>query len=75
MKDNPIPTIHQAVQQIKAREQQELKEALQKYGRPTKNGYEFRFEDESPAIAAYSNDDPCSSEGLSVSLKNDSLKL
>ncbi len=75
MENNPEPTIHEAVQLIKSREQEELKEALRKYGKSSESGYEYRFEDESPVIAAYSKDEPFDIVVLSVTLKNDVLSL
>ena len=75
MEKNPEPTIYQAVQLIKNREQKELKNVLEKYGKATKKGYEFRFENDSPVVAAYSKDEPCDIVVLGVTLEDDSLLL
>ena len=75
METNKEPTIHQAVQLIKSREQKELREAIEKYGKPTQEGLEFRFEDDSPVIAAYSKDEPCDIVVLGVTLENGRLLL
>lgn len=75
MEKNPEPTIHQTVQLIKSREKKELKDVLEKYGKATKKGYEFRFEDESPVIAAYSKDEPCDIVVLGVTLEDNNLLL
>jgi hypothetical protein len=75
MGENPDPTIYEAIQQIKLREQEELKDAVRKYGKSTSTGYEYRFEDDSPVVAAYSKDEPCDIVILSVMLKDDVLSL
>lgn len=63
------PTIHDAVENIKRREQVELAEAVRKFGKKTPKGYEFRFKENSPIIAAYSNDEPCDIIVLAVMLE------
>lgn len=75
MGENPEPTIYEAIQQIKLREQKELKDVLEKYGKATKKGYEYRFEDDSPVVAAYSKDEPCDIVVLGVTLEDDNLSL
>ena len=75
MGQDPEPTVYQAVQMIKSREQKELKDVLEKYGKATKKGYEFPFENESPMIAAYSKDEPCDIVVLRVTLEDNKLLL
>ncbi len=53
-----LSAIHNSVQNIKNREQQELTDAVRKFGKKTRLGYRFDFNDQGPVIAAYSNDEP-----------------
>ena len=73
--NDPTPTVYEAVRQIKAREQQELAEVLKQYGTPTSTGCEYRFEDESPIVASYINDEPCDLVVLAVWLDGNALSI
>lgn len=73
--NNPLPTVWDSVQQIKAREQSELAEVLRQHGKPTKTGYEYRFQEDSPVIASYSHDEPCDIVILAAALVGENLSL
>ena len=64
-------SIYDSVKAIKRREQNELAEALRKYGNKTDDGFEYRFENECPIIAAYDYDEPCDVVILSVRVDKD----
>lgn len=64
-------SIHELVQEIKHREQQELIEALRKYGNEVNGYYEWHFEDECPIVAAYDYDDPADVVILSARVDKD----
>ena len=69
-------SIYDSVKAIKRREQQELADALRKYGSKVDNGYEFHFEDECPIIGAYDYEEPCDVVILSARIDKDGyLKL
>lgn len=69
-------TIYDSVKDIKRREQQELADALRKYGSKVDDAYEFHFEDECPIIGAYDYEEPCDVVILSASVDKDGyLKL
>ena len=72
---DPTPTVYEAVKQIKAREQQELIDVLRQYGTPTSTGCEYRFEDESPIVASYINDEPCDLVVLAVWFDGNTLSI
>lgn len=50
--------IYKTVQELKKREQQELVNVVRKYGKKTKLGHRFDFNEQTPIIAAYSHDEP-----------------
>lgn len=52
-------TIHGQLQELKCREQDELKSALREYGENVDGGYEVHFEGEQPVVAGYLFDEPC----------------
>ena len=52
-------SIYESVQEVKKREQEELRQALRLYGEKVEDGYEWHFEGECPIIAAYCWDEPC----------------
>lgn len=52
-------TIYDSVQEVKRREQQELKEKLYRYGIREAEAWEWHFEGECPCVAAYDYDEPC----------------
>ena len=52
-------SIYESVQEIKHREQDELKTALRLHGDKVDDGYEWHFEGECPIVAAYDYDEPC----------------
>ena len=52
-------TIHGQLQELKCREQDELKSALRKYGEEVDGGFEVHFEGEQPIVAGYLFDEPC----------------
>ncbi len=52
-------TIHGQLQELKCREQDELKSALRKYGEEVDGGFEVHFEGERPIVAGYLFDEPC----------------
>lgn len=51
--------IHGQLQELKHREQDELKAALRKYGEEVDGGFEVHFEGEQPIVAGYLFDEPC----------------
>lgn len=58
--DGKPMSIYESVQELKHREQEELREALRRYGDPIDGGYEYHFpDDELPIVAAYYYDEPC----------------
>lgn len=52
-------SIHEQEQELKTREQNELKEAICKFGEPVDGGYEVHFEGEQPIVGGYLFDEPC----------------
>ena len=52
-------SIYESVQEVKKREQEELRQVLRLYGEKVDDGYEWHFEGECPIIAAYCWDEPC----------------
>lgn len=52
-------TIHGQLQELKCREQDELKAALRKYGEEVDGGFDVHFEGEHPIVAGYLFDEPC----------------
>ena len=64
-------SIYDSVRAIKRREQQELADALRKYGSKVDDGYEYLFEDECPIIGAYDYDEPCDVVILSARVDKD----
>lgn len=52
-------SIHEQVQELKKREQDELKAAISKYGEYVDGGYEVHFEGEQPIVGGYLFDEPC----------------
>jgi len=64
-------SIYDSVQEIKHREQEELKEALRLHGDKVDDGYEWHFEGECPIVAAYDYDEPCDVVILSVRVDKD----
>lgn len=52
-------TIHGQLQELKRREQDELKAALREYGKNVDGGFEVYFEGEQPVVAGYLFDEPC----------------
>ena len=69
-------SIYDSVKAIKRREQNELAEALRKYGTRTDDGFEYRFEDECPIIGAYDYEEPYDVVILSARVDKDGyLKL
>ena len=51
-------TIHGQLQELKHREQDELKTALRRYGEEVDGGFEVHFEGEQPIVAGYLFDEP-----------------
>ena len=51
-------SIHDSVQEVKHREQEELATALRLHGDMVDDGYEWHFEEEKPIVAGYIFDDP-----------------
>ena len=64
-------SIYESVQEIKHREQDELKTALRLHGDKVDDGYEWHFEGECPIVAAYDYDEPCDVVILSVRVDKD----
>ena len=64
-------TIYDSVKDIKRREQQELADALRKYGSKVDDAYEFYFEDECPIIGTYDYEEPCDVVVLSARVDKD----
>ena len=64
-------SIYESVQEIKHREQDELKTALRLHGDKVDDGYEWHFEGECPIVAAYDYDEPCDVVILSVRVNQD----
>ena len=64
-------SIYESVQEIKHREQEELKAALRLHGDKVDDGYEWHFEGECPIVAAYDYDEPCDVVILSVRVDKD----
>ena len=52
-------SIYESVEEVKHREQEELRQALRLYGDKVNDGYEWHFEGECPIVAAYDWDEPC----------------
>lgn len=52
-------SVYEQLQELKAREQEELKAAIREYGKPVKGGYEVIFEGEQPIVGGYLFDEPC----------------
>ena len=52
-------TIYESVQEVKHREQEELREKLHLYGKRTEDAWEWHFEGECPCVAAYDYNEPC----------------
>ena len=52
-------SIHGQLQELKHREQEELKEAIRRYGEEVDSGYEVHFDGEQPIVAGYLFDEPC----------------
>lgn len=52
-------TIHGQLQELKHREQDELKTALRRYGEEVDGGFEVHLEGELPIVAGYLFDEPC----------------
>lgn len=51
-------TIHEQLQELKRREQDNLKASLRKYGEEVGGGFEVYFEEEQPIVAGYLFDEP-----------------
>lgn len=51
--------IYDEVSYIKARERQQLRDALRIHGEKVDDGFELHFENEEPIVAAYLWDEPC----------------
>lgn len=51
-------TIHGQLQELKCREQNELKAALRKYGTKVNGSFEVHFKEEQPIVAGYLFDEP-----------------
>ena len=64
-------SIYESVQEIKHREQEELKEALRLHGDKVDDGYEWHFEGECPIVAAYDYDEPCDVVIIAVRVNKD----
>ena len=64
-------SIYESVQEIKHREQDELKTALRLHGDKVDDGFEWHFEGECPIVAAYDYDEPCDVVILSVRVDKD----
>lgn len=64
-------SIYDSVQEVKKREQEELAEALRRYGKKEDDGFEIHFEGECPIVAAYNYDEPCDVVILSVRVDNE----
>jgi len=52
-------SVYGQLQELKHREQDELKAALRKYGEEVDGGFETHFEGELPIVAGYLFDEPC----------------
>lgn len=52
-------TVHGQLQELKCREQDELKVTIRKYGEEVDGGFEVHFEGERPIVAGYLFDEPC----------------
>lgn len=52
-------SVYDSVEAIKQREQEELRATLRKCGEKADGGYEYHFEDDFLAVAAYYCDEPC----------------
>ncbi len=64
-------SIYDSVQEVKNREQDELRQTLRLYGDKVDGGYEYHFEGECPIIAAYDWDEPCDVVILAVKVDED----
>ena len=64
-------SIYESVQEVKNREQEELRQALSLYDDKVDGGYEYHFEDECPIIAVYDWDEPCDVVILATKVEGD----